>query len=75
MKDIHDLFQLEDTSSFHDSVLEATNISLSDDKLKKLFKALPVGVQGTAYTYGLSDTVFNDQVLNHVRTVGLDKLI
>lgn len=76
MKDIHDLFENENgAAAFHDTVQDATNMTLSQEKLKKVFKALPTGTQNVAYTYGLDDSVFNDRALNYIKEKGLEALI
>lgn len=76
MKDIHDLFENETgAAKFHDVVLEATNMVLSQEKLKKVFKALPNSMQNVAYTYGLDDSVFSDRAFAHIKEKGLDALI
>lgn len=76
MKDIHDLFENETgAAAFHDTVLEATHMTLSQEKLKKVFKALSVSTQNVAYTYGLDDSVFNNRALAEITVRGLENLI
>lgn len=47
--------------SFHDTVYEATGVSHSNEKLKKIFFTLPKHIQMIAIQWGLSDTVFGDE--------------
>ena len=52
--------------SFHDCVLNATQKSLSNDELEKLFNTLPQETQGLAVSWGLNDTVFRDEVYEYL---------
>ncbi len=54
-------------ASFHDSIFQACEISHSDEQLKVLFYELPLSIQRTAMDWGLSDTVFGDEVFMHVK--------
>jgi len=59
---VESLFRSDSTGSFHDAVHEAIGKSYSDNTLKKLFYVLPENIQNHAFDYGLSDTVFRDNV-------------
>jgi len=63
---VKSLFEGEKWYGFHDTVFEATGVSHSKEKLKELFLTLPLHIQMTAYDWGLSDTVFGDEVFVHI---------
>lgn len=48
--------------SFHDTVFEVTGESLTINELKEIFMHLPVVISAIGVAWGLSDTVFNDEV-------------
>jgi|TARA_E500000305_G_scaffold60418_1_gene48207 hypothetical protein len=48
--------------SFCDCVYEVNGQSLSSDKLRIVFDSLPNNIQSIAYAWGLSDSVFRDEV-------------
>lgn len=76
IQDIHDLFENENGAAvFQETVQDATHMVLSEEKLKKLFKALSSSTQNVAYTYGLDDLVFNNRAAETIRTEGLEQLI
>ncbi len=73
---IDSLFEDDAWYPFHDAVYEATNVSHPKEKLKELFLELPKDVQQTAFTWGLSDTVFRDEVYVFVtQNLAADKII
>ena len=69
---IKSLFDGDSWYSFHDSVYEATGISNSRPILMTMFHQLPIHIQIIAFEWGLSDTVFNDEVCKYI-TERLDK--
>ena len=54
--------------SFHDCVWEYKQVKLSVQDLKDVFESLPLYIQATAYIWGLSDTVFRDDVSVFLRS-------
>ncbi len=58
-------FESHDWACFHDAILDSTGKSHSQKKLQKLFEALPDDIKYTAYQWGMSDTVFGDEVYTH----------
>jgi len=56
-----------DVGSFHDCVYEVNQVSHTDDELRDIFLSLPDDMIGTAYSWGLSDTVFRDSVYVYLR--------
>ncbi len=57
-----------EVNSFHDAVFEATNIHYTDEELKELFFSLPDNLMDMAHCWGLSDTVFRDEVYIWITT-------
>ena len=53
--------------SFHDAVYEATDVSFSKEELKDLFYELPMNISNIALEWGLSDTVFGDEVYTYIK--------
>jgi hypothetical protein len=52
--------------SFHDVILELTDISYSKETLKDMFRCLPKHVQHIAFEWGLSDTVFRNEAYSYI---------
>ena len=63
---IDSLFKDEKWYSFHDTVYNATDITHTEEQLKELFLQLPTHIQQTAFAWGLSDTVFCDEVYVYI---------
>jgi len=69
MPTVNSLFEnYEDYDDFHDVVYEASGISHPKEKLIALFLKLPHRIQMTAVEWGLSDTVFGDEVYVYITT-------
>lgn len=56
------VFMHDDGAGFHDAIFEATGISLSDDDLRSYFGEISQYLQTLALQWGMSDTVFKDEV-------------
>lgn len=63
---VNTLFEDEKWYSLHDAVYNATGVSHTEEKLKELFLELPKHIQHTAFEWGLSDTVFRDEVYVYI---------
>jgi len=63
---VNSLFEGDDWHRFHDAIVEVTDVSHDKEKLKELFLQLPKTIQQTAFDWGLSDTVFGDEVFVYV---------
>jgi len=63
-------FDKNDWNHFHDCILEATwktsKINASQEQMEELFKSLPDNLKHMAYQWGMSDTVFRDDCINHL---------
>ena len=57
--------------NLHDTVLEATGKSLSDDELRKLLFTLPDDIKEQVDEWGLADTEVREQIYAHIRKNGL----
>ncbi len=60
-------FTNSDLDSLHDVVYEAIDKSLSYEELEKIFNELPEHIQSLAVSWGMSDTVFRDNVYEHLK--------
>jgi len=60
------LFSGDRWHAFHDAVLNSSGISHSKEELRELFLTLPMNIQMTAFEWGLGDTVFRDEVYEHI---------
>lgn len=76
---VKNLFEDYGAEHFHDTVWEVTGVSYPADKLREIFLILPKNIQFIALEWGLSDTVFNDEVykflekeISHGRNETLD---
>ena len=52
----------DEIASFHDCVFEAIGKSRNEEELKLIFLSLPDSITITALEWGLSDTVFREEV-------------
>jgi len=52
--------------SLHDTIFEVTNKDLTKEEVKELFIKLPVHISAVGVAWGLSDTVFNDEVYRYL---------
>lgn len=59
-------FTSHDWACFHDAVLDATDKSYRQKKLEEIFEKLPSSIKFTAFEWGMSDTVFRDNVCEHL---------
>ena len=55
-------FSEDDWASFHDTVYEALDISMTGDELVKVLNTLPSYIYNICDQWGASDTVFGDEV-------------
>ena len=55
-----------DLASFHDCVFDATGEDLNKYGLMEVFHSLPATIKAKAYQFGMSDTVFRDDVYQHL---------
>ncbi len=62
---VEKIFTEHDWACFHDAILNATDIGYTQKKLEFLFKQLPDNIKYTAFQWGMSDTVFGDEVYRH----------
>lgn len=60
-------FDKQDWAGFHDTIYDATDVSYNQESLEKMFDVLPNGIKMTAYEWGMSDTVFGDNVYKHFK--------
>lgn len=58
-------FESGDFNSMHDVFLDLTGHSFTDSELETLFNVLPQHIKGIAYSWGMSDSVFRDEVYVH----------
>jgi len=52
--------------SFSDCVTNVTDKPLSKEELRSIFNTLPRQIQAIAFAWGLSDTVFRDEVYTFI---------
>jgi hypothetical protein len=68
---LEQLFDLDNehnaVDNFHDCVVLATDISHTPESLQEIFEQLPPEIQGIAFCWGLSDTVFRDFAYDYLR--------
>jgi hypothetical protein len=67
MKTTEDLFAGDGWESLHDVVVELDCKSRTKEEIRAIFDKLPERVRRTAHLWGLSDTVFRDEVYEHLR--------
>ena len=62
--------QLErkDFDAMHDVIYEVKGYEPTDEQIKKIWDELPEDIQGTAITWGCSDTVFRDNLYEWLET-------
>ncbi len=68
---IEKTFDSHDWACFHDAILDATDKSYTQKELEKLFEELPENIKMTAIQWGMSDTVFGDDVYVHFSPKGV----
>ncbi len=59
-------FTSHDWACFHDVILSATDKSHPQKKLMEMFEKLPESIKFTAFEWGMGDTVFCDNVFEHL---------
>ena len=60
-------FDDTDWACLHDAVMDSTGKELNRKELEVLFNELPRSIQFTAFQWGMSDTVFGDEVYVHLQ--------
>lgn len=60
-------FKGHEWGGIHDAVLDAIDKDMTQDELIELWHELPSHIQATALSWGMSDTVFGDQVFEWVQ--------
>jgi hypothetical protein len=69
---LEQLFDLDNENcavdNFHDCVVLATDISHTPESLQRIFECLPPEIQGIAFSWGLSDTVFRDFAYDYLKS-------
>ena len=69
---LEQLFDLDNehnaVDNFHDCVVLATDISHTPESLQRIFERLPPEIQGIAFSWGLSDTVFRDFAYDYLKS-------
>lgn len=66
MKTLDELFEGNSWWSIHDAVVDVLDVSITKEQAKEIFQMLPSHIQGTAISWGMSDTVFGDEVYSYV---------
>lgn len=56
----------EDFDALHDVVLEVTDYEYSNEELQTVWDNLPEDIKGTAIQWGTNDTVFRDNMYEHL---------
>jgi hypothetical protein len=56
----------EDFDVLHDVVLEVTDYEYSNEELQTVWDNLPEDIKGTAIQWGTNDTVFRDNMYEHL---------
>ena len=56
----------EDFDALHDVVLEVTDYEYSNEELQTVWDTLPEDIKGTAIQWGTNDTVFRDNMYEHL---------
>lgn len=59
-------FSEHDFDCFHDCIIDACDKHLNQEELIEVWSMLPINIQCTALEYGMSDTVFRDEVFAFV---------
>lgn len=63
---MEEVFRDTSSANFHDAVLHATDMTLEDDILKKIFMEIPEELQILALQWGLSDTQFREDIIREI---------
>lgn len=59
-------FEKHDWDSFHDTVYNSTGEDCNREQLIKIYQSLPHNLKCNALEWGMSDTVFRDNVYEHL---------
>lgn len=70
---IEKFFDSNDFAHFHDAIINASDKHLNQDELIEIWNLLPIEIKTIAIEWGMSDTVFRDEVYRWVEK-NLDKL-
>jgi hypothetical protein len=57
----------EDFDAMHDVILEALDIELTNAKIHVIWEELPEDIRGLAIQWGTNDTVFRDNLYEHLK--------
>ena len=60
-------FNKNEWDHFHDVVFDSTGKNKCREELLEIFQSLPINLKNDAYTYGMNDTVFRDNVYEYLK--------
>lgn len=60
------VLEKEDYAAIHGVVLSVTGHSFTNDQLQTIWDNLPEDIKGTAIEWGCDDTVFRDNLYEHL---------
>lgn len=63
-----DSFDQNSKNHLHDAILNATNEKPSRERMLEIYDSLPLNLKRLAEEWGMNDTEFREEVINHLKS-------